>query len=210
MLLFTIILGIISGFQIHNINKGYDDGIKTHLTPLEAIMEAEVAFSNMRQTSRGVLVRIIEDHSTFATQKNRLLDLINTMDGKTNALVEVFSNLDTNNEAMKTSLLIAIEMQQQLTDYRPLIDKMMVAIHQKNLTEAVNMLNETNKITDLLHTNIIKTYGLNIKAVNTVVDTNYKKVENTIMGIILIIVVSIIIGIIFAAVMSKVFSGKSQ
>jgi hypothetical protein len=82
--------------------------------------------------------------------------------------------------------------------------------HQKNLTETVKVLNESNKITDLLHTNIVKIYELNTKALHAVIDVNDNKVNTTIIGIILIIVVSMIIGIVFATIMSKIFSDKAH
>jgi transcriptional regulator with PAS, ATPase and Fis domain len=210
MLLFTIILGVISGSRINTVNNDYDISIDAHLAPLKAVMEAEVAFANVRQTSRGFIIRVTEDSTEYEHQRNKLYGILNIMKEKTDALAEVFSGLDMNDATIKNSLLIARELQHQLDAYRPLVDSIVKTTKRKNLTETVRTLNESNKITEAIHNNIIRIYELNIVAFDSVKGMNYSKVSSTIIEIILIIILSIAIGIIFAAIMSKVFGDKAR
>jgi hypothetical protein len=87
---------------------------------------------------------------------------------------------------------------------------MIETTREKKLSETVRTLNESNKITDAIHSNIVRIYELNIEAFESIKEANHKEVDSTIMDIVLIIMASIIIGIVFATIMSKIFGDKAR
>ena len=211
MLLLTMTLGFFSTNNINKLNDEYVESIHYYVIPLKVVMHAEVAFSNLRQTSRGFIIRVMADSNEYTNQSMRLIGLLDAMAEKTNALVQAFENSNYNSEINRQSLEIALDIQNQFnTNYRPLVETMMPIAHEGDLHKTVEMLDLTNEAANKIYANIQELYDLNATAVENIAVVNTDIAETSIWETIIFATVALILGLVFALLTTKVFNDKAH
>jgi methyl-accepting chemotaxis protein/PAS domain-containing protein len=211
MLLFTVVIGLVSSKNIHSLNEAYIDEVNLHVAPLKAVMEVEIAFANVRQTSRNMIIRVIADPSEYNKQAQKMIELLQVMNKKVNELKFVFDNsTNANDEIVKQSIVINEEIQRKLSNYidKNVIEKMIEILKNGDLIKVVEKLEEMNVVANSINDDIQKLYELNVNGVQKIVKNNTEIADSSLIQILIIMIIAFIMGIIFASVTSKIFNDK--
>lgn len=203
MLIITLVLGFISNNNINQVNQEYTSRIKADIAPLVNVMYVEIAYANVRQTSRGFIIRITSDMSQLEIQSKRLQGLLNIMSEEIDALLKVINNAGTSE-----AIIAAVnEIKKQYhSDFKPMVEQMMVHAKSGDLQKTVDLLNATNDVSVQIYENIQNIYDLTFTAMEEVAKRNTEATESNFQITIIIVILSLLvclIGLVWSNSISK-------
>ena len=203
VLVFTAVLGINSSVSLNQVNTSYSDAIENLVQPLTELMEVEIAFSNVRQTSRGFLIRIMQDPSVLEAQSERLRGLSDNM---YNALDVYFQTLDVI-DPNDPKLITAKEIQTiYINDFQPKLNIMIDTAATGDLIQMVAMLDATNADSDKVFLGIQDLYAMTMEQMDDIRTENTSAAKLNIIVNIILAVAALVIGLIIGFLVSNSIS----
>ncbi|MCL2702768.1 MAG: methyl-accepting chemotaxis protein [Defluviitaleaceae bacterium] len=163
ILFFTAILGGISIFSIVQVNSRYHDAIESAIDPLTYLMDVEVAFANVRQTSRGFIIRIIQDPSELESQSIRMLGLITTMNQALDNYIATLNRAGSSNDKIDSANDLRSVF---VNEFTPKLEAMLEAAKTFDLDLTVDMLNATNTDSTRIFDGIQEIFALALKEID--------------------------------------------
>jgi len=219
ILLFSMIIGTIAIYDITVVDDDYSCLVDAYVKPLDDVMKVGIAFADVRQITRDIIIKTRTNPNQLQAQTNRLNNALIVLFEKNDVLVanlKTMSINDKDNTVIAECYAIILKMQEQLNDYKASALRIMEiaeiaqSVRLSELTELAEQLDFTQELGDKISGSINQIYNHNLIAIETSMSSGGETASSVIIQIILIMLIALIAGIILASFMSKIFADKMQ
>ncbi|MDR0272029.1 MAG: methyl-accepting chemotaxis protein [Clostridiales bacterium] len=167
--IFTAAIGIASSVNLAQMNQRSHYAIDAVIDPLDKLMGVEVAFANVRQTSRGFIIRVMSDPTILESQSLRLVGLADTMEQSVSDYIDTLNAVGSSDEI----ILLALDLDRlYTTEFRPLLNVMIETAQTMDLELTVEMLDSTNVVANKIYDDIQGIYALTLEELNNTATRN--------------------------------------